>query len=83
MGYELLVFSGFTGGGRGVGVRGHISLEPQLCAGLREFSVPECCFKSHSLVWFCESDIYLWGMGLKVYCCCYCKGKEALEDSKA
>lgn len=50
------MFGGSTGGGQGWGVQGYISLEPQLCAGLPEFSVPERCFKSDSLVWFCESD---------------------------
>lgn len=80
MGYELLVFGGSTGGGQGWGVQGYISLEPQLCAGLPEFSVPERCFKS---VWCGFVNLIdLWVTGLRVYCCCcYCKGKEALEDS--
>lgn len=47
---------------QGWGVQGYISLEPQLDGGLQGFSVPEPCFKSHSLVWLCESDIYLRGM---------------------
>lgn len=71
LGYELLVWCvhGWRRVEAGSGVQGYISLEPQLCAGLPGFSMPERCFKSHILVWLCESDMYLWGMGLRMYFC--------------
>lgn len=79
MGYELLVSSGSTGGRRGL--RGvHIFGSTAMCRSAG-FSMPVRYFKSHSLVWLCESDIYLWGMGLQVYLGCYWKAKEALEDT--
>lgn len=35
----------------------YVSLEPQLCADLWGSGMPECCFRSHSLEWLCESDV--------------------------